>query len=566
MASFFESLESSQDYNSLWGPAPPTLQGKVIHSGPLMKHSKKGHETTIVERYFCLQGSYLMYKNSQSSSKISAVMNIKYAKLSLPDLEDIEEQNPNFKVDSFALKLSKGSKYSLLFARNKAEFEQWVAALTKLVVRTDIHSRFSVERQIGSGAFAQVFQAKEKSTGVDFAVKGFNKTSVLQNPNGKASLWKEIEILRSISGKKNIITLHEVHETKNSIYLIMDLVEGRDLLSLIRNSEITLDMIREIAYGILAGLEALSQDNIFHRDIKPANIMLRKTRDVTVNDVVIVDFGLAASSQDTKFIFKRCGTPGYIAPELISLKNVEKNFSIPLKSDVYSVGVVLYYLCTKEPLFDKSDFDCKMVLKANLQSRVVFPKEKFDSLGPQIVDLLVNLLQPSPEKRYTIRQALNHPLFNLFKEESLDSSIEENDCEESPKITPVVSPSMSILMRNRFIPWASKDNFEKLGGSIGGSFGSESGPKSRILIAPSQFQITPRKMNTKETAIPHSPVTSQSNGISRPNSKTNNCLGFTRLMTEHDKALEKSLGLEHEVVDDQIRQNLTCTEAPKDSL
>lgn len=332
MNSIFENIETRNVEPSLWVSCPHAIVGSERFAGYLSKFSKKEDNLILVQRYFVLQGDYLFYKSSKDAAKISAAMNIKFAKFEVVETSALEVGSMDVSDCQFAIKVSRGLKFSVLFPSSSSELQNWVDALTKVFIRTDIHSRFKTEKVIGKGALAQVFSATEISTGITYAVKGFSKSTLKESENGVACLWKEIEIMRSYSSSPNLVSLHEVHETKNSVYLIMELIEGGDLLSFITSErEISESTIVNIAYGILNGLVYLDQHKIFHRDIKPANIMLRKIRDVQPSDVVIVDFGLAACSTDQEFLFKRCGTPGYIAPELIALKTTEKEFKIPQK-------------------------------------------------------------------------------------------------------------------------------------------------------------------------------------------------------------------------------------------
>ena len=396
---FFESLDKSTSKGSLWNAPTMPLAGKVIKSGSLLKHSSNAtSESGLIERYFILQDQHLMYKKSETSQSISSVMNIKYAKLLLPGNDNDESMSEDLiKNQKYWLKVCFKSKFSLLFAKSESEYHDWIAAFTSVMVRNDIHLRFFVEKPIGAGAFAQVFKAQEKSTGKWFAVKGFNKESVLQNSPGINALWNEIQMLRQVKGKSNMLNLYEVHETTNSVYLLTEYLEGGDLSQFIKkNKRISEEDIISIMCGILNGLKS---ENFVHRDLKPANIVLRKTSHITSDDVVIVDFGLAVNKDELNPIFKRCGTPGFIAPEVIGCKDSDKSFKIPLKCDVYSAGVIMHMLCTGKNLFDKSENDTNVTFKKNLQSNIDFPSRVFSRLGPQTNILLRTMLNADPEKR-----------------------------------------------------------------------------------------------------------------------------------------------------------------------
>ena len=534
MNSFFESLDT-EEFMTLWGPAPDRLEGSIQYSGNLYKHSRVEKELVIVKRFFYIQGNYLLYKTSAESAKASAAMNIKFARF---EILDESNQLPEIQPHNYKLgvKISRGLKFSVLYAQTQKEFDQWISVLTKQLMRNDIHQRFTTEKVIGAGAFAQVFRARENATGHQYAVKGFNKTALLENEIGKASLWKEIGVLRSIAGAKNMVDLKEVHETKNSIYLIMELIEGGDLLSFINSKKhVSEETFVNIAYGLLRSILFLAQNNLFHRDIKPANIMLRKTHDVQPEDIVIVDFGLAAQGSDSDFLFKRCGTPGYIAPELISMKTSEEGFEIPSKSDIYSAGVTLYYLATGQPLFDKEEYSCSRVLRENLMSRISFSQERFTRYTKDVMDLLRSLLQPNPEKRASITQAVNHKVFYCFKEEFLDSSmesmsIEENDIEESSSpARSLIRSDRTFLIRNRVFENLVLENSASFGESKRSFDFSVRGSQVRKqTLEPVQKNILQMKANRDTVATANSPVTSQSNGISKGNCDTSNS-GISRL-------------------------------------
>lgn len=101
--------------------------------------------------------------------------------------------------------------------------------------------------------------------------------------------------------------------------------------------------IKHIVLGLAKGLKELHSHGIMHRDIKPENIMMRKGC-----EPVLVDFGLAARAEWNDYVFYRCGTPGYVAPEVTTLQKGQK---ISPVCDIFSVGVIFHILLTARPLF-----------------------------------------------------------------------------------------------------------------------------------------------------------------------------------------------------------------------
>lgn len=151
----------------------------------------------------------------------------------------------------------------------------------------------------------------------------------------------EITIMRRIN-HQNIIHLYEVHETENTIYMIMDFLEGGQLLELIKipRKFKQIEIINLIS-GIAKGLLYLHEMGIIHRDIKPENILFNKL-ETGETEPVIVDFGLATYENENEYLFPRCGTPGYVAPEVINIKSQKAKYGAGC--DIFSVGVLFHLL------------------------------------------------------------------------------------------------------------------------------------------------------------------------------------------------------------------------------
>ena len=407
---FFESLDTGGQSANIWNKYESSMKGEVLFQGQLKKHSKNEKDDLSV-RFFILQKDHLLYKKNEKADSISSAMKITYAKLVLPGKDETDQTPASMIKGPFAIKICFKSKYSLLYALNEAEYTQWVQAFTKVLLRSDFHTRFTVAKIIGSGAFANVYESTEKATGVKFAVKGFNKDFLEQDPKGKLALWNEISVLRGMD-QENLLNLHEVHETKNSVYLVFDIYEGGELNKYVeKKKKLSEDEVVKLLKGLLRGLEYMADRDYAHRDLKPNNIMLRKTTDIQVRDVVIVDFGLAASFSDTNLIYKRCGTPGYIAPEVIAAKNVEQYYKIPPKSDMFSIGVILYVLCAGRSPFEKPEWDVDTIIKKNMEAKIDFPPSIFGQYSPDLLKILKGLLAPDPKNRLTAKEALSSTVF-----------------------------------------------------------------------------------------------------------------------------------------------------------
>ena len=145
--------------------------------------------------------------------------------------------------------------------------------------------------------------------------------------------------MRSIA-HENVIQLYEVYESESSIYLVLELIQGKSLQDTIKKSSCKesyseikiINMIR----SILDALAYLAAKGIMHRDLKPDNILLDKS-----DKIKVVDFGLATFIKVDTYIFKKCGTPGYIAPEVFKYDEKNPLTNYDDRCDVFSVGCIL---------------------------------------------------------------------------------------------------------------------------------------------------------------------------------------------------------------------------------
>lgn len=151
--------------------------------------------------------------------------------------------------------------------------------------------------------------------------------------NSQMTLYNEIEILRRCD-HPNIIKLYEVFEGKTHIYMVQNYVKGGELYeAIMTRGRFSEKQAAKILHQILLALDYLHGKGIMHRDLKPENVILK---DEELN-IVVIDFGLASFVSDD-VIYKKCGTPGYIAPEILN------DLRYDTKIDIFSAGVIFYIL------------------------------------------------------------------------------------------------------------------------------------------------------------------------------------------------------------------------------
>ncbi len=134
----------------------------------------------------------------------------------------------------------------------------------------------------------------------------------------------EIDLMRILE-HDHVIKLYEVYETEKSIYLVIELIQGKSLQDILKRpmfkEEYSEMRVMKMIYAILDALAYLASRCIMHRDLKPDNILVDKG-----DKIKIVDFGLATFIDLPEYIFKKCGTPGYIAPEVFNILSPERKF------------------------------------------------------------------------------------------------------------------------------------------------------------------------------------------------------------------------------------------------
>jgi serine/threonine protein kinase len=156
---------------------------------------------------------------------------------------------------------------------------------------------------------------------------------------------------------------------------------------------------------LLSGLKYLEDRQIMHRDMKPENVMIRNTKQ-GYRELVIVDFGLAEFVQQDRYLLEKCGTPGYVAPEVAHFKQGDR---LTAKCDVFSLGVIFHLLTCRSHLFEGSSSDEVYKKNTNLDFNLFDPK--YNSINPTIMDLLRKMLTTDVSHRISISEALKHPFF-----------------------------------------------------------------------------------------------------------------------------------------------------------
>lgn len=246
------------------------------------------------------------------------------------------------------------------------------------------------------------------------AAKAFSKFNLLSKKGGVESLKSEISIMKKLN-HPNIVKFEEIQETKNTVYIIMEHLEGNTLFD---KAPKDLNEVRIVMQTLLKGIIYLEKHQIAHKDLKPDNILFKKNCDPS--SLKIIDFGLAANFTDKTNLLKIAGTPGFFAPEILKKMSEKRKIHLASKLDVYSAGVILYGY-----LFDFLPFEGQTpeeVLGKNQKGEFEFcdlSSMKKEFRCPTALDLLEKMMEKDPEVRYSATQVLEHEFFCKLEGDSV---------------------------------------------------------------------------------------------------------------------------------------------------
>ncbi|KAL3423897.1 hypothetical protein PVAG01_05644 [Phlyctema vagabunda] len=265
--------------------------------------------------------------------------------------------------------------------------------------------QYTLLEKLGKGHFAEVFLCIQKETGQRFAVKIFTKQPGVEERSKTEGLQQEIAVLMGVS-HPNMLCLKDTFDESNAVYLVLELAAEGELFNwIVMKQKLTEEETRKVFIQLFQGLKYLHDRGIVHRDIKPENILLTD-KDLHVK---LADFGLAKIIGEESFTTTLCGTPSYVAPEILE---DTRNRRYTRAVDVWSLGVVLYIcLCGFPPFSDElytreNPYSLTQQIKAG---RFDYPSPYWDSVGDPALDLIDRMLTVDVNKRYTIDDCLDHP-------------------------------------------------------------------------------------------------------------------------------------------------------------
>jgi len=248
-------------------------------------------------------------------------------------------------------------------------------------------SKYSLKEEIGSGAFSAVRLAVSKATGERYAVKCIKRKDLPKED--EVSLMEEVSILKRLD-HPNIIKLYEFFQEHDYYYLVTELMEGGELFDrIVQKTFYNEKEARDLVRILLDTICFCHENGIVHRDLKPENLLLKTKFDDS--QIKLADFGFAKECEGAHSLSTQCGTPGYVAPEIL------KGLTHGVAVDMWSIGVITFILLGGYPPFVDEN-------QANLYRKIKhgeykFDEEYWDPVSIDAKDLISKLLIVDPEKK-----------------------------------------------------------------------------------------------------------------------------------------------------------------------
>ncbi|XP_073031286.1 CBL-interacting serine/threonine-protein kinase 6-like [Primulina eburnea] len=259
-----------------------------------------------------------------------------------------------------------------------------------------LRGKYELGRFLGHGTFAKVYHARNLATGDSVAMKVVGKEKVIR-VGMMEQVKREISIMKMMK-HLNIVELYEVMASKTNIYFAMELVCGGELFAKVTKGRLLEDPARHYFQQLISAVDFCHSRGVYHRDLKLENLLLDED-----GNLKVTDFGLSALSDHLRqdgLLHTTCGTPAYVAPDVIGKKGYDG-----AKADIWSCGVILYVLLAGYLPFQEDNIVAmyRKIYRGDFKCPPWF--------SPESRKLITKMLDPNPNTRISIAKILNSSWF-----------------------------------------------------------------------------------------------------------------------------------------------------------
>jgi len=374
-------------------PLPPV----VAKEGFLWKKGTSLHMWT--KRWFLLSGNCVYYYSSQHDKRPKGVIFLTGSLIEKVHDEELKgyygfEMLPKDQMTAEEER-NRVVEKRIFYAKSAEERDMWVTRLQHAAQVVPIEDDYVIGKELGRGRFSRVCECVNKATGKHMAVKIIDKTTI--EPEEKGLLRTEIAVLKLVN-HPNIIRMEGLYESKNYLYIVMEMLQGGELFErIVGKPRFTEADAAKLIRPLLESVAYLHDLGIVHRDLKPENILCGQE----LEDLKIADFGLSKMLLPKERMDTACGTLSYVAPEVLTMQGYGQ------EADMWSVGVIMFLLvCGKLP-FDGDDHD--EIIRNTIQAEVRVNQAVWSKLSEEARSLMLAMLNKSPKERISAKDALRSP-------------------------------------------------------------------------------------------------------------------------------------------------------------
>lgn len=255
---------------------------------------------------------------------------------------------------------------------------------------------YRLGKNLGEGAFSVVKEGSHKQSGHSYAIKIVTKSKLTQED--EVALQDEIGVLKELK-HAHIIRLYDVFDEPQYYYLVTERMMGGELFDrIVAKSYYNEKEARDVCKILFQAMAYCHSRRVAHRDLKPENLLLLS--ESNDSEIKIADFGFAKKCPTPKCLTTQCGTPGYVAPEIL------EGTQYDTKADMWSLGVITYILLGGYPPFIEQNQ--RDLFRKIRKGQYEFHAEYWGQVSSEAKDLISSMLTVDPDRRISADQALRN--------------------------------------------------------------------------------------------------------------------------------------------------------------